>query len=165
MSRLRETTWRDIPQLVELERELFAGDAWTAPTWWAELAGRPRRDYVVWEGDSVDGDTGSEGCVAAYGGIDHGGEVADIMTVAVAPAHRGQGLGDRLVEELLARAAGRGAGSVMLEVRADNTPARGLYARHGFREVSVRRRYYQPDDVDAIVMRRALDQVGGDVDG
>lgn len=155
MSRLRETTWRDIPLLAELERELFPGDAWDEPTWWAELAGRPRRDYVVL----------GTGGIAAYGGVDHGGEVADIMTLAVAPGHRGQGLGDRLVEALLARAQDRGAGSVMLEVRADNEPARRLYARHGFREVSVRRRYYQPGDVDAIVMRRGLDSVGGDVDG
>ena len=49
----------------------------------------------------------------------------------------------------------------MLEVRADNVPARRLYERHGFEEVSVRRRYYrQPDgpDVDAVVMRRRLEE-------
>lgn len=42
-----------------------------------ELAGRPRRDYLLVE----DG----EG-ILAYGGLDHGGDVSDIMTVAVAPA-------------------------------------------------------------------------------
>ena len=47
----------------------------------------------------------------------------------------------------------------MLEVRADNGAARRLYERHGFAEVSVRRRYYQPEGVDAVVMRRRL---GGD---
>lgn len=151
MSALREVTWRDIPRLAALETELFGPDAWTAETWWAELAGRPRRDYVVLDG--------GEG-IAGYAGLDHGGEVADVMTVAVVAGHRGRGLGDALLGELLRRAAGSGAASLMLEVRADNVPARRLYERHGFEEVSVRRRYYrQPDgpDVDAVVMRRRLE--------
>lgn len=151
MSALREVTWRDIPRLAALETELFGPDAWTAETWWAELAGRPRRDYVVLDG--------GEG-IAGYAGLDYGGELADVMTVAVVAGHRGRGLGDALLGELLRRAAGSGAASLMLEVRADNVPARRLYERHGFEEVSVRRRYYrQPDgpDVDAVVMRRRLE--------
>ena len=150
MSALREVTWRDISRLAALETELFGRDAWTAETWWAELAGRPRRDYVL-----LDGDEG----ITGYAGLDHGGDVADVMTVAVVAAHRGRGRGDELLGELLRRAADGGAASVMLEVRADNVPARRLYERHGFGEVSVRRRYYrQPEgpDVDALVMRRRL---------
>jgi [ribosomal protein S18]-alanine N-acetyltransferase len=147
VSGLREMTWRDIPRLAELEAQLFATDAWSEATWWGELAGRPRRSYVVLEGpEGIDG----------YAGVDLGGDVADVMTVAVAPGRRGQGLGDRLVGELLQRAAADGAGSVMLEVRADNGAARRLYQRQGFEEVSVRRRYYQPDGVDAVVMRRRV---------
>ena len=150
MSALREVSWRDIPRLVELETELFADAAWSAESWWAELAGRPRRSYVVLEGgDGIEG----------YAGVDLGGDVADVMTLAVVPGWRGRGLGDLLVGELVRRAGKSGAGSVMLEVRADNGPARRLYERHGFEEVSVRRRYYrQPDgpDVDAVVMRRRL---------
>ena len=134
-------TWRDIPRLAELEAQLFATDAWSEATWWGELAGRPRRSYVVLAGTGgVDGTDGTDG-IDGYAGVDLGGDVADVMTVAVAPGHRGQGLGDRLVAELLRRAAAGGAGSVMLEVRADNGPARRLYERHGFAEVSVRRRY------------------------
>ena len=150
MSALREVSWRDIPRLVELETELFADDAWSVETWWAELAGRPRRSYVV-----LDGGGGIEG----YAGVDLGGDVADVMTVAVVPGWRGRGLADLLVGELVRRAGKSGAGSVMLEVRADNGPARRLYERHGFEEMSVRRRYYrQPEgpDVDALVMRRRL---------
>ena len=150
MSALREVTWRDIPQLVALETELFADDAWTVETWWAELAGRPRRAYLLLDG---------EGGVEGYAGLDHGGDVADVMTVAVVPAHRGRGLGDLLLEELLRLAADGGADAVMLEVRADNVAARRLYERHGFEEVSVRRRYYRrpgAPDVDAVVMRCRL---------
>ena len=58
--------------------------------------------------------------------------------------------------DLLGRASAAGAQSVLLEVRADNAPALRLYGRHGFEQVSVRRRYYQPGDVDALVLRRRL---------
>ena len=44
---LREARWTDVPALAALEAQLFPDDAWSESTWWAELAGRPRRDYVV----------------------------------------------------------------------------------------------------------------------
>ena len=151
---LREAHWADVPALAGLETVLFAHDAWSEPTWWAELAGRPRRDYVVL--------TDGEGLLG-YAGLDHGGDVADVMTVAVAPRARGRGLGGLLLAELERRAAARGAASVMLEVRADNGPARALYERAGYQVLSTRRRYYQPGDVDAIVMRKLLHERGNDV--
>ncbi len=140
----RPMTWRDIPALVALETRLFPDDAWPAATWWAELAGRPRREYVVVEED---------GRILGYAGLDHGGDAADVMTVGVAPEAQGHGLGTRLVEHLLARAEADGAAHVLLEVRADNRTAQSLYTAAGFETINVRRRYYQPGGVDALVMR------------
>ncbi len=145
---VREAHWTDLPALAALEAEVFPDDAWSARSWWAELAGRPRRDYVV----AVDG----SGALLGYGGLDHGGEVSDVMTVVVAPAGRGTGTGRRLLEELEARAAARGAEHVMLEVRADNAPAIALYESSGYRVLTRRRGYYRPEGVDALVMRRTL---------
>jgi len=155
VSTLRDVHWTDIEQLARLERELFADDAWSQQTWWAELAGRPRRDYVA----EVEGAE-----VLGYAGLDHGGDVADVMTIAVAPSARGRGLGRRLLDELETRARAGRAASVMLEVRADNAAAIGLYDRAGYTVVSTRRRYYQPGDVDALVMRKILSdgEVGGE---
>ncbi len=144
---LREARWTDIPALAALERDLFTHDAWAEPTWWAELAGRPRRDYVVL--------TDADG-ILGYAGLDHGGDVADVMTIAVAPRAQGRGVGGRLLDELERRARARGAASMMLEVRADNAAALRLYERAGFALLSTRRRYYQPGDVDALVMRKLL---------
>ena len=144
---LRELRWTDIGELAALERELFPHDAWTEPTWWAELAGRPRRDYVVEED--------SEG-IAGYAGLDVGSEVADVMTIAVAPRAQGRGLGTTLLQELVDRARGRGAEYLMLEVRDDNLAARRLYEQAGFERLTTRRRYYQPGDVDAHILRLTL---------
>ena len=145
---MRPMRWTDIEQLVALERELFPQDAWTAPTWWAELAGRPRRDYVVVEGSGA--------MVDAYAGLDLGGEVADVMTMAVAPGAQRRGLGSRLLDELVARAERDGAAYLMLEVRDDNVAARSLYETRGFELLHTRSRYYQPGDVDAHVLRLTL---------
>lgn len=144
---LREMTWLDIPNLAELELELFADDAWSEQSWWAELAGRPRRSYVIAE---------QGGAVVAYAGVDKGGEVADVMTIAVAPAGQRQGLGTVLLDWLAAEARRGGAKYLMLEVRADNVAAQRLYSKAGFVMLTVRRRYYQPGDVDAQIMRLAL---------
>ena len=98
--------------------------------------------------------------VLGYAGLDHGGDVADVMTIAVAPRAQGRGLGRVLLDELERRAAARGAGHVILEVRADNVAARALYERAGYALISTRRRYYQPGDVDALVLRKALHENG-----
>ncbi len=149
MTALRELEWTDLPAVEALEAQLFPVDTWSTDTWWQELAARPRRDYLV----AADGHT-----VLGYAGADHAGEVSDIMTVAVSPAARGRGLGRILVQELEDRAHDRGAGVIMLEVRADNDPAIGLYRSGGYDVVQTRRRYYQPGDVDALVMRKRLDE-------
>ena len=144
---LREMTWRDIPALAELEPELFADDAWSEQSWWAELAARPRRSYVVVE---------QGGALAGYAGVDRGGEVADVMTLAVATAAQGQGVGKVLMDWLIVEARRGGAEHLMLEVRADNVAAQRLYSMAGFVMLTVRRRYYQPGDVDAHIMRLTL---------
>ena len=148
---LREARWTDVQALVALEAELFPHDAWSEVTWWAELAGRPRREYVVVE--DLDG-------VCGYAGLDHGGDVADVMTVGVAPRAQGRGLGRLLVDELERRARARGTASVLLEVRADNGAGRALYEASGYAVLATRQRYYQPGDVDALVMRKLLEGEG-----
>lgn len=142
---LRPVRWSDLAELAALEQELFPDDAWSLESWWGELAGRPRREYVLVE------DTGG---VVGYAGLDHGGEVSDVMTIAVHPRGRGRGLGRRLLTHLLERATAAGAERVMLEVRADNAAAIALYEAFAFATVSVRRGYYQ--GVDALVLARDL---------
>ncbi|MGL5930603.1 MAG: ribosomal protein S18-alanine N-acetyltransferase [Dermatophilaceae bacterium] len=144
---LRDLRWTDVAAVAALEAEVFPADAWSEASWWAELAARPQRDYVAAVGGSG---------LVGYAGLDQRGEVCDVMTVAVAPVSRGLGLGRILLDELMRRARGRGASSAMLEVRADNDAALRLYESTGFEVVSVRRGYYQPEGVDALVLRVSL---------
>ena len=142
---LRAATPNDLDAIMLIEHRSFPTDAWSAETMAAELA-TPHGHYLVDEHD---------GAVIGYGGVRalQGSADADIQTIALLAEHRGQGRGRALLRALLAVARDRGAREVFLEVRADNPTAAGLYLAEGFEEIGRRPRYYQPDDVDAIVMR------------
>ena len=80
---------------------------------------------------------------------------AEVLTLAVRPRARGQGLGGRLTVLGVAGAGAMGAGKVLLEVAEDNAPARTLYARAGFVEAGRRPRYYGRSDgsrADALLL-------------
>ena len=83
---------------------------------------------------------------------------AEILTLAVAPAARRQGLGRALVDAAAALAAEASAEVMWLEVAEDNTAARALYAAAGFEPCGRRTRYYSRPQgaVDALMLRRRL---------
>ena len=79
---------------------------------------------------------------------------AEILTLAVAPHARGQGLGRALLRNAIAAAQKKGAQAVFLEVGADNPHALTLYAGLGFAKVGMRKAYYAGRD--ALVLRLPL---------
>lgn len=153
---LREMRWWDIAPVLGLEAELFPEDAWTAGMFWSELAHArgpfATRRYLVAEAGA--GPSEYRGLVG-YGGVAVVAGTADVQTIGVLPGHRGTGLGARLLAGLLAAATELEADEALLEVRVDNAPAQRLYERFGFEPVGTRRGYYQPGNVDALVMRLA----------
>ena len=149
--KLRDMVMDDVPAVMVLERELFPDDAWTPDMFTSDLSRPgPRTRYLVAQDQTT--------IIGYIGMLFPGGDEADVLTVAVAQAHWGEGIGTALLESLFSEAPGRGCTQVFLEVRADNPRARDLYTRHGFAEVGVRRGYYQPSGTDAIVMRKDLNQ-------
>jgi len=145
---LRTAQPDDLAAIMRLERDTFPTDAWSEPMIRDELVS-PHGRYVV----DVEA-----GRIVGYGGVRavQGAPDADIQTIAIAAEARGHGRGRALLRELLATAHARGARSVFLEVRDDNPKATALYASEGFLQIGRRPRYYQPDDVDAIVMKLDL---------
>ncbi|WP_138966959.1 MULTISPECIES: ribosomal protein S18-alanine N-acetyltransferase [unclassified Streptomyces] len=148
--------WWDIDPVLALEKELFPEDAWSRGMFWSELAhargpGSTRRYLVAYDGARLVG----YGGLAVAGTDSDGGDAlaADVQTIAVARDQWGTGLGARLLTELLRHATAFEATEVMLEVRVDNTRAQKLYERFGFEPIGFRRGYYQPGNVDALVMR------------
>jgi ribosomal-protein-alanine N-acetyltransferase len=83
---------------------------------------------------------------------------AEILTLAVDPAHRRTGIASRLLRAATAALSAGETQRVFLEVAADNSAALALYERHGFEVCGRRANYYGGGDkrVDAVMMRRAL---------
>lgn len=79
-----------------------------------------------------------------------------VINVAVAPQERRHGIGRALVAHLLDHAKDSGIVKLLLEVRASNVAAIGLYANAGFTKFNVRERYYG-DGEDAVEMMRYTD--------
>lgn len=80
---------------------------------------------------------------------------AELLTLAVAPDARRQGLGGALLQDFVAEAKRRGARDAFLEVASDNQAARALYAGQGWRQAGRRPDYYAPG-IDALTLRLAL---------
>ena len=101
---------------------------------------------------------GAFGWIAPEGGMilaRCAADEAEVLTLAVDPLARRQGIGRALLRQALATARERGAIAMFLEVSAANAPARGLYASTGWVTAGCRPRYY-PGGVDALVLRRAV---------
>lgn len=143
--RLRAMKAADIPAVLPMEHDLFAEQAWTGDMLEEELADSDTRYYVV----AVDDEK-----IIGYAGLAAYRFEAHVLTVGTRGDRQGEGIGRRLLEELLAEADRRKAERVILEVRSDNAPAIALYESERFVAVGVRKRYYQPGNHDAVVMVR-----------
>ncbi len=120
----------DLPQILEIERAAY-------PFPWTEgvLTDCIKVGYssLVMELDEV---------IAGYGILSIAAGEANILNVCVSPSLQGQGLGRRLMENLLSVARRRKAGIAFLEVRASNSIAQRLYQSLGFNQIGSRRNYY-----------------------
>lgn len=133
---LRPAVLADVPAVTTLEATTFGADAWSADSVRAELTGERRTAVVACDPDVV-------GYAVSLAAAD----VVDLQRIVVAPSHRRQGLGRRLLDAVAPE------GRVLLEVGAGNTAARAFYAGKGFLEIARRRGYYR-DGSDAVVMER-----------
>ena len=140
---LRRAHADDLDAIMGIETATFNNDAWSPQNMAAELASR-HTYYLVAERVGVE----------AYAGLyaPRGSDQADIQTIAVGESARRQGLGRVLMQALIGEARERGAREVFLDVRADNPGAQALYLSLGFEQIAERPGYYQPDNVDALVM-------------
>ncbi|MEY4714296.1 MAG: tRNA ((37)-N6)-threonylcarbamoyltransferase complex transferase subunit TsaD [Actinomycetota bacterium] len=146
-SRLSAT---DLAQVMVLENQTFSEHAWSEDSMAAELDS-PNTHYLgLWKSQRLIGYAGAASAPGSFS--------ADIQTIAIASDERGHGYGRRLMQELLIWSKSVGAEQVMLEVRADNPAAIKLYRSLGFEQIDLRKRYYQPGDIDALVMRLEIQQ-------
>ena len=95
-----------------------------------------------------------EGRVLAYAGMWFVLDEAHVCNVAVHPDCRRLGYGRKIMEALMDLAMENSMSMMTLEVRRSNTPAQNLYHACGFLDVGYRKRYYEDNKEDALIMYR-----------
>ena len=141
--KIRSLGFSDLPQVIAIERRAFTSP-WSLGMFVIELS-KPSGINLA---------AVSDGEIAGYVICAKYVEAYHIMTLAVDPDHRREGVGSALLDAVIER-AGKDA-NYTLEVRVSNAGAIALYERYGFHGVGTRPRYYADNGEDAIIMWRAL---------
>jgi ribosomal-protein-alanine N-acetyltransferase len=148
---IRSLTYDDLPAVVAIERRAFP-TPWSIAMFVLELS-KPTSMCLA---------AMCDGRIVGYTICSRYDAVWHVMNIAVAPEERRRGVATSLLSALFARA---GAGSQFtLEVRRSNQGAIDLYHREGFRIAGMRRRYYQDNGEDALIMWRTPATLEGRLD-
>jgi len=131
-----------IQGMVDVEENCFTSP-WTEADFLRELNENKLAIYYV----AVE-----DGNVLGYAGLWHVVTEGQVTNVAVLPEHRRRGIGDRLMENMIAIAEEREMIGITLEVRTTNEPAQRLYIKYGFRPEGIRKGYYADTKEDAVIM-------------
>jgi len=148
---IRRLTYADLPQVIAIERRAFPAP-WSLAMFVLELSKPSGICLAATDGERV---LGYLVC-SRYDTVWH------VMNVAVDPELQGGGIGTAMLEHLLAQTEPRDR--FTLEVRQSNTAAIRLYERLGFRSAGLRRRYYQDNGEDALIMWRTPATLQGRLD-
>lgn len=147
--RIRDVVKGDIPRLAQLERQLFPQDDPYSEEVIAHELGQPYTWYFVAE---------QAGEIVGYAGVAFLGprqaRELEIHTIGVDPRRQRQGVGQALMEVIMAAADAQHA-PIYLEVRTDNEAAIGLYTACGFVRQGLRKNYYESSGSDAYTMMRS----------
>jgi [ribosomal protein S18]-alanine N-acetyltransferase len=144
MMSIRRARHDDLPSILRIERKSFARDAWDREQFLDYFDQSTRSVFLVVVGNNA---------VLGYALAFHSETRAEIHSVAVAPAQRGQGLAVALLKRVIRLLRRRGFRTVLLNVRLENKAAVGLYRKLGFQRVRRVNGYYE-DGAPALRMRR-----------
>jgi ribosomal-protein-alanine N-acetyltransferase len=149
---IRPLAYPDLPQVITVERRVFP-TPWSLAMFVLELSKQSGVCLAAFSGDRL----------VAYLICSRYDTVWHIMNIAVDLDHQRHGLATALLHELYDR-VGDPEARFTLEVRRSNGVAIHLYEREGFRAAGMRRRYYQDNGEDALVMWRTPATLAGRLD-
>lgn len=134
----------DLDQIMDIEPIAFGSHHWSRQSFLNELT-NPGGNYFI----AYDPSTGS---LLGYTGFWLIGEEAHVTILAVHPQFRRQYIGEKLLLKNIFEAHKVGANWLTLEVRVSNQAAQDLYSKYDFKNLGLRRNYYQDNDEDALVL-------------
>lgn len=146
---IERATAEDLDRILRIEQESFSVP-WTRKMFEVELTQNPFGRLDVARPAEASQDLVGYVCFWVVF------EELRLMTLAVEPSRRRQGIGRALLDHALASGRAQGATRALLEVRASNVAAVRMYEESGFRQTAVRARYYANPVEDAVLMEREL---------
>jgi len=149
---IRRLSYSDLPQVIAIERRAFP-TPWSLAMFVLELS-KPSGICLAAVRD---------GKLVGYMVCSRYDRVWHIMNVAVDPDRRRRRVATALIGRLLER-VGDDAAQYTLEVRCSNQGAIALYEGFGFRSAGLRRRYYQDNGEDALIMWRTPATLNGSLE-
>ena len=138
---IRRMTASDVDGVAAVEAATFP-TPWSRDAFASEMKNVAAR-YLVAEMDGV---------IIGYAGAWIIIDESHITNIAVLKEHRGQGIGRLLTQGLMQYLSNLGAAYATLEVRRSNEVAQNLYKSLGFIKLGVRKRYYEDNGEDALIM-------------
>lgn len=141
---IRKMIISDAQAAAALEKECFS-TPWSENAYLDTLANENAL-YLMAENENGE-------LVGMCGLLDILGE-GDISNVVVKETFRRQGIAEKMLTELLRQGDERGITAFLLEVRASNEAAIGLYEKLGFTAVGRRRGFYERPKEDALILKK-----------
>ena len=138
---IRRMTLADVDGVAAVEAATFP-TPWSRDAFASEMKNVAAR-YLVAEKD---------GQIIGYAGAWIIIDESHITNIAVLKEYRGQGIGRALTAGLMQYLSNLGAAYATLEVRKSNVVAQSLYVSLGFIKLGVRKRYYEDNGEDALIM-------------
>jgi [ribosomal protein S18]-alanine N-acetyltransferase len=135
----------DLEEILAIEEASFA-KPWTKEMYLKELSNRTSRPFVYRINTEI------VGYMCFWVVLDE----AHLMTIAVHPDRRGEGIGKAIMEHLEQVSLKEDLKKILLEVGRRNVVARGLYRQSGFTAVGFRKNYYANIKDDALLMEKWL---------
>ena len=142
---IREMTPSDVPQVAAIEAQCFSLP-WSEQGFLDSIA---REDTIFLVAEISGAIAGYIGMYTSYG-------EGEITNVAVSSEYRKQGIGNALVGAMQSTGREKQLECILLEVRFSNERALSLYKRNGFKELGLRKNFYEKPTEDAIIMSCAL---------
>ncbi len=143
--KIREMTIKDCDRVSEIEKATFSMP-WSRDNFEGSIL---QENYCLLVTVSDDDDDDIMGYCCFYYVLDE----AEIPNVCVRKDCRGQGIAYKMMNELIKKAKSFEVRDMYLEVRVSNEPARSLYRKLGFRDVGLRKGFYELPKEDAVIMR------------
>jgi ribosomal-protein-alanine N-acetyltransferase len=141
----RKMKEKDLVDVIAIEKETFS-DPWNYDAFKSDIA-----NELCWPIVAL-----SDGAVLGYSVLYIVAGELQIGNFAIAPVRRRQGLGKKMMDEIISIARERHCDTIYLEVRESNKAAQELYAAFGFVNVGRRVGYYRKPRENAILMTREL---------